>query len=207
MIRILARSRALPSALLVIAALCALSYVIDRRVIVIDVGSRDFLPETRLPLVELWAIGGACIAAILMRPRLWDFDRVATGRARLVAAMACVVALLLPQLCVASLAIKLPDIPASWVASNILVLSSTLLLLAPLMTPVLAGVVTLALWFGVGVIDNLYPASHDLLPLVHADIDHDRWALGVIVAVAAVAAHAWTRGATVWSHRLFDKDS
>lgn len=188
-------------ALLTAVAMWGLAIVIGRRAIEIDLSAT--FPPTKLVVVELCAVVTATLLAILTRPRFWEWDRVARGaRPRVLTGTVAALVIGLSALCVP---VVVPWLPANaawtWVLANALMLSATVLLLAPLLNPLLAGAVTVMLWFGSAIVTNLAPGLW--LPLADYRDQNGQWAIAATLIVAAVAVHAGTCGTTAWAHRQF----
>jgi hypothetical protein len=182
-------------------AMWVLAAAIGRRALEVDLSAT--FPPTKLVAVELCAVVTATLLAILTRPgsgsgtasrvapasRGWRGPGVGHHAVRAVRAAVA------------------PWLPAgaswTWVSANALVLSATVLLLAPLLTPLLAGVVTVVLWFGGAVVTNLAPGVWQ--PLADYRDQHGHWVVAAVLVVAAVAVHAGTCGMTAWAHRQFSQ--
>jgi hypothetical protein len=194
-------SRAGQWALLAAAAMWVVAAVIGRYAIDLDLSAT--FPPTKLVVVELCAVVTATVLAIVTRPRFWEWDRIARGvRPRAVAGTVALSAIVLSALCVLAAVPWLPaDASWTWVSANALVLSATVLLLTPLLNPLLAGAVTVVLWFGGAVVTNLAPGVW--LPLADYRDQDGHWAVAAVLVVAAIAVHAGTCGMTAWAHRRF----
>lgn len=203
-VRVVLRSRSASSVLLTTVVMCALAAVTGRRSLEIDLSDR--FPPTKLAVVELCAILAATLLAILTRPRFWEWDRISGGRRpRTIAAGAAAAGIALPALCVPAVVPWLPpDTPWAWVLANAALMSATVQLIAPLLTPLAAGGVALVSWFGYGLASNLAPGLW--LPASSYREPEGQWTVVVMLAVAAVVLHARTCGRTAWAHRQFGKD-
>lgn len=200
-VRIVLRSRSAHWAALTTIAMCALAAVTGRRAIEIDL-SHQF-PPTKLVMVEACVVLAATLLAIITRPRFWEWDRTATtSRPRAVAATTATAGILLPALCVPAVVPWLPgNATWSWVLANALVLSATIQLLSPLLSPLFAGAVTTVLWFGSGLVTNLAPDAW--LPLATYRDPDGEWTTAAALAAAALLLHYRTCGVTTWAHRQF----
>lgn len=162
-------------------------------------------PPTKIVMVELCAIVAATLLAIVTRPRFWEWDRVARGgRARVLAGVVAAGAIGLAALCVL---VVVPWLPANatwgWVFANSLVLSAFVVLLAPFVSALFAGGVTLVLWFGCAVTANLAPALW--LPIAYYRGHEPSWGVAFGLVAVAVGVHFWTCGMTAWAHRQFER--
>ena len=204
MTRVVLASRSTQWVLLAAVVMWALAVAIGRRAIEIDLSAT--FPPTKLVVVELCGIVTATLLAILAGPRFWEWDRIARGvRPRAVAATVAASVIGLSALCVPAVVPWLPSGASwTWVLANVLALSATVVLLTPLLNPLLAGAVTVVLWFAAAVTANLAPGVW--LPLAGYDDQSGRWAVSGVLAVAAVVVHAATCGMTSWSHRQFDAE-
>jgi len=189
------RSRSGHWVLLTTLTMCVLATATGPRAVELD----SAFPPTKLVLVDLCVIVTATLLAILTRPRFWEWDRIAPGaRPHVVAGVVAAVTIGLSVLCVPAV---VPWLPAgaswTWVLANALVLSATVHLAAALSAPLLAGALTLALWFAAGVTANLAP--HVWLPLAYYRDPDGRWGVAALLVVLAVAVHAVTCGVARWS--------
>jgi len=158
-------------------------------------------PPTKAVVVELCVVVTATLLAIFTRPRFWAWDRVARGiRARLVAGTVAALVIAMAVLCVPVVVPWLPGNAAwAWVLANALVLSATVLLLAPLLTPLPAGAVTTVLWVGSAILTNVAPDVW--LPLANYRDQDGHWLVAALLVVAAVGVHVGTCGVTAWAYR------
>ena len=162
-------------------------------------------PPTKMVVVELCAIVAATLLAIVTRPRFWEWDRVARGaRARVLAGVVAACAIGFAALCVLVVVPWLPaNAPWGWVFANAFVLTAFVVLLAPFVSALFAGGITLVLWFGAAVTANLAPAVW--LPLAYYRGQGPSWGVAFGLVVAAVGVHVWTCGMSGWAHRQFER--
>jgi len=195
--RVLLLSRSVHWGLSTAVAMWCLAVLIGRRAIEIDLS----FPPTKVVVVELCVVVTATILAIVTRSRFWAWDRVAHGaRSRAVAGVVAGLVIVLSVLCVPVVVPWLPtDAAWTWVMANALVLSATVLLLVPLLTPLLAGAVVTVLWFASAIVTNVAPGVW--LPLTNYRDQDGHWVVATVLVVAAVVAHARTCGMTAWTHR------
>ncbi|EID54993.1 hypothetical protein [Saccharomonospora xinjiangensis] len=197
MIRIILHTRAASWGLAAALASAGLSALIGTAMLRIDIaGTR---PE-RLPLVELCALLSATMLATITRPRLWKWDRVAAGwRGRGVAGAVAAAGITLPTACLFAVLPRLPDgTPWTWVWANTVTLAAVVYLAVPFTGALWAGVVALATWVGCGVVHHLYPAATPYLPTSGYLEARPHWGHAAVLALAAVAAHLATVGATAY---------
>jgi len=162
-------------------------------------------PPTKMVMVELCAIVAATLLAIVTRPQFWEWDRVARGaRARVLAGV--VAACVIGSAAVCAL-VMVPRLPANttwgWVFANAFVVSAFVVLLAPFVSALFAGGLTLVLWFGCAVTANLAPALW--LPIAYYRGHEPSWGVAFGLVVVAVGVHFWTCGMTAWAHRQFER--
>lgn len=201
---VLLRSRSAHWALLTTVAMCALAAVTGRYAMEIDLSAR--FPPTKIVLVELCVIVTATLLALLTRPRFWAWDRIANGtRPHVVAGTVAAATILLSTLCVPAV---VPWLPASaswtWVLANALVLSATVQLVTALLNPLLAGALTLVLWFCGAIATNLAP--HIWLPLAYYRDQNGRWLAAAVLVAVTITVHIGTCGTTAWAHRQFARE-
>ncbi len=90
-----------------------------------------------------------------------------------------------------------------WVFANAFVLSAFVVLLAPFVSALFAGGITLVLWFAAAVIAALAPSVW--LPLAYYRGHEPSWGVAIGLVVVAVAVHCWTCGMSGWAHRQFER--
>lgn len=206
--RVILRSRAAHWVAVTTLLMWAVAAVTGRRSLEIDLSAR--FPPTKLPVVELCTVLSATLLAILMRPRLWEWERIAAGghrpiRARTVAAVAAVTGIVLPALCVPAVVPWLPAAtPWGWVLANALIMSATVQLLTPLLSPLTAGGLAVLAWLSYGLVLNLAPQVW--LPVSTFRDPDGNWMLVTVLIIAATVFHARTCGRTARAHRIFGKD-
>lgn len=203
-IRVALVSRAAHHAAIVTVALWVIAAATGRRSLEIDLSAR--WPPTKLPVVELCAILGATLLALVTRPQFWEWDRTSGGRRpRMVAAVAAMAGIVLPALCVPAVVPWLPaDTSWTWVLANAVTLSAAVQLLAPLLTPLIGGGIVLVCWLGFGVAANLAPGAWS--PMNSYQEPESNLVLTVVLMLTAVTVHARTCGRTTWAHRQTGKE-
>lgn len=195
--------RALPY-LAVLVVLCAAALLLGNATLTLNL---EFArPSLKLPYSEMVLVPAAGAGAILLQPRMWEWERVAGGRARWLAAGWGLVACLAPCLVVLVGSLRVPaGVPVAWMVTNGLVLSAVTLLLAPLISgPVSAAVVLLA-YVGHAIVNNLWWDT-PFLPITRYPDGTTHWVAAAVLVTAAVACHYATCGATAWSRRTFSRD-
>lgn len=205
MIRIILASRSAHWALAALLCAAGLSALIGTHVLRIELAPAR--PE-KLPLAELCAILAATTLAIITRPRLWEWDRVAhTHRARAVAAVVAATGIALPAACVLAVVPQLPDgTPWDWVLADILALSATLWLATPFLGPLWSGLTTLLLWLLCGALHNVQPDLTPYLPTSGYTEAEAHWPMTIVLIITALAVHVRTLG-TVAGHRAREDPS
>lgn len=208
MIRIAIVSRGLHWMLLSAVGMYLASYFFGADTIELQMIQNPTRPANYLRYMELLGIIGATIAATLSRPRLWHIERLGRGRERIVAAGAAVCAMALPYAAVvAGVAVAHDSLPPAPIATNALVMITTVGVIAPLLTPLAAGAIAVMLWFTFGVVNAAMPSFGDAaLPVVAFPGPPGRWWVAAALVTSAVAVHALTRGRTAWATRRFDSE-
>jgi hypothetical protein len=203
MIRVPFLSRAGQWALLAAVGMWVVAVGIGRAAFEVDLS--PVFPPTKVVVVEVCAIVTATLLGIVTRPRFWEWDRVARrARARVLAGVVAAVVIGCAVLCVPVLVPWLPPGATwGWVAANALVLGAFVVLLAPFVSALFAGGITLVLWFCAAIVANLAPTIW--LPLAYYRGHDPSWGVAVGLAVCAVAIHARTYGMTAWAHRQFER--
>lgn len=206
MVRVILVSRSAHRYLCVLTALAALAYIFRRNAIVISL-SPDYA-ASRLPFIELCAVTAGIMGAILLRPRFWEWDRLATKRVWLVSGLASTIGIVAPVTIVIMVGVVgIPsEVPWTWIAANVLLLCSLSFALAPLVGAALAGGSTLLIYFLAGVLNNLEPSIGHLIPLTAYPGPDGHWAAAVALAILATSINVRTCGATAWTRRMFEKE-
>jgi hypothetical protein len=205
MLRIIAVSRSVPAYLAVLGALALLSYLLGPHAIIINLSAIN--PKNRLPYPELCAVVAAVVGAATLRPRFWEWDRLATKRTAVVSGVCAAIGAFAPTLIVAVGSITLPDEVAwGWAAANALLFSAGAFCLSPFIGPGAAGGATLVLYFMTGVANNIEPSVQVVLPVVPYPGPEGQWGAALLLGAVAVAVHVRTRGATAWSRRMFSSE-
>jgi hypothetical protein len=205
MLRIVLATRLAYQYAIAVLGLAALSVFLGGRAIVIRLSSDH--PDNRLPYAEICAIVTGVLGVVLLRPRMWEWDRVATRRTALVSACCALAGVLAPALVAATVALRLPEgVAWGWIVANAIVWSAFTFSIAPAVGPALAGGTTLVLYFVVGTLHNLAPAVVAPLPVTPFPGPDGHWLAGAVLAVVAAAIQARTRGATAWAQRMYARD-
>jgi hypothetical protein len=189
--RVVLHSRSAHWVVLTMLVMGAVAAATGRRSLEIDLSAQ--FPPTKMPVVELCTVLSATLLAILMRPRFWEWDRLAAG------------GIVLPALCVPAVVPWLPaGTPWGWVLANALLLSTTVQLLTPLLNPLAAGTLTVLSWLSYGLTMNLAP--HVWLPIATYRNPDGNWTVVGVLVIAAIVLHTRTCGRTAWAHRQFAKE-
>ncbi|PDP87164.1 hypothetical protein CQJ94_13490 [Glycomyces fuscus] len=168
--------------------------------------------EQRIPVVELLCVCAATAGAWSTRPRLWVWERLGGARTRVRAAAVAVLGVALPVAAGAAVLAASPPAANTWLlVTNVLLAASAVYLLAPFVGAVPSGLLVLAGVFVGAAACNMVPGLNRVSPYAYAGTDG--WvapdllgggtvpALAVAAAVAALVAHAVTRGSTPHVHR------
>lgn len=203
MIRVLLLSRAGQWALLAAVGMWVVAVGIGRAAFEIDLS--PIFPPTKVVVGEVCVIATATLLAIVTRPRFWEWDRVARrARARVLTGVVAAAVIGGAVLCVPVLVPWLPpDTAWGWVFANALVLGAFVVLLAPFVSALFAGGITLVLWFCAAIVANLAPTVW--LPLAYYRGQGPSWGVAIGLAACAVAVHVRTYGMTAWAHRQFER--
>lgn len=173
-------------------------------------------PRVRLPHAEVCGLGLAVVGAVIMRSRIWQWERVAGPRSAFVAGLAALAGCLGPVGVVAFSLIRIPGaVPPDWPLSNALAISALVFLLGPLLSPILSGTVVVLGYLAVGIVRQMWldltwlPIATLTQPaLVEVRLIEPRphWLAAILLLILAVGVQAKTRGQTAWIARLIDRD-
>ncbi|MFD6948963.1 hypothetical protein A6A08_03025 [Nocardiopsis sp. TSRI0078] len=168
--------------------------------------------EQRIPVAELLCVCAAMAGAWANRPRLWVWERLGGARTRVRAAAVAAVGVALPVAAGSAVLAASPPAENTWLlVTNVLLATSAVYLLAPLVGAVPSGLAVLAGIFLGAAACNMAPGLNRVSPYAYAG--SDGWvapdllpggavpALAVGAAVAALGVHAVTRGSTSRVHR------
>ncbi|WP_007025369.1 hypothetical protein [Saccharomonospora iraqiensis] len=194
MIGTVLRVRAVPRGLVAVVLAAGLSAFAGTHVLWIDLSPAN---PTRLPVAELCGILAATALAVLTRPRVWEWDRVARSRrARVVAGAVAVAGVTLPTACVFAVAVRLPAGTAwGWVVADTVVVAALVFVAAPFVRPVWAGLVAVVVWYGCGVLGNIVPGVAPYLPTSAYPAAEAHWWWAGALAVVAIGVQVRTLGA------------
>ncbi|MCY9786874.1 hypothetical protein KIK06_23610 [Nocardiopsis sp. EMB25] len=212
MANVITRPSLLPMAGAVLTALAAAALGLAAAGTVVPVAVADWPhEEQRVPVAELLCVCAASAGAWWNRPRLWVWERLGGVRTRLRAAAVAAVGVALPVLAILAVLPTALTVDHRWLmVTNVLFAASAVYLLTPFLGPVVAGAAVLAGVFAGAAACNLAPGLNRVVPYAYAD--GDGWVapellppgtvfgLAVTAALAAVAVHAATRGATTRVH-------
>ncbi|MFJ6674724.1 hypothetical protein ACIQMJ_26805 [Actinosynnema sp. NPDC091369] len=201
-VRVIAASRTAHQWLVALALVTLLSFLLGTRAVVIHLSAA--LTPNKLPFPELCSVVAAVAGVILLRPRTWEWDRVATGRASAVSAVCAFAGIAAPAIVVVAGSMRLPDgVPWGWQVANCVIFGAVAFCLGPLVGSGLAGGLTLLLYMLCGVANHLVPGLRPLFPVVAYPGPEGNWIFAVALAVLALGINARTRGSTARARRLF----
>ncbi|PRW62297.1 hypothetical protein [Actinopolyspora mortivallis] len=202
-LRLVVLARAVPRLAALLVLMTGLSWTFYHTAITIDLNVSPFAPSHTVPMPEMIAMITGILAATVLRPRLWEWERLGGPRVRLVAVTLAAVAMAAPLLPALIGLYSMPgDRTPTWLVSNTLTIGATVLLLSALIGPLLAGGVTLGCYLGLVLLDNLVVGARPFLPLATYPATHGKWLPPLILIPLALAVHAVTRGTSAWAHNL-----
>ncbi|WP_199430870.1 hypothetical protein [Qaidamihabitans albus] len=189
---------ALPiSALWVLATLVSLLFA--RRAIPVDYARFD---EARdIPIIEFVPIVIACIVAGLLRPRMYEWERLAIRRVGLLCGMLTFTTTAIAVLPVLLATTRLPDrVPWEFVPANVVTITAVAFALASLLGATTGAVLTLLVFLGACLVQNLAPAAAQvIIPLGRIEAPDPHWLAAGTACLLSVVITAYTRGASAWS--------
>lgn len=205
-------SRNALSGLTVVAAMAVLGRLFGT--IAIPIRLNALSAPHRIPVAEILSLVCAILLGYLTRPRLWQWERLGGRRVGIVTAITalCVIAVSEGPL-LAAISTLPADFRWSWLAANALILAAASQTAAALAGPLFGGGMTMLLYFGYAVIDNVAPAATPYLGLTPYSnavlpIFPDQpgppahWPLALALTLAALVVHGYTHGSTSWAqHR------
>lgn len=211
LIRILLASRMVVAWLGAILVGAVLMWMLTGVVIPIELSWER--PRVLMADSVLLAIVLGTVGAQLLRPRMWEWDRIGTWRSSSVAAMTATVGILVPAALVLLTDMRWQakierdasylSSEIQWVAADGLFLIALVWTIAPYAGSLVAGAASLAVYAAAGMVNHLAPAWHSVLPLAGNAYESPRWIPAVTLFVLAICIHGWTRGATQLSRRVF----
>ncbi|WP_019819515.1 hypothetical protein [Saccharomonospora saliphila] len=220
MIMILLRYRRTHCLLAGVVVCSALGLMLSGRVL--DIGLNPNDPAVSLPVVEACGIVCAILAAISLRPRLWEWDHTAGGPRTAVPAATAAAGGIATAPLVVVISTASFDLPPSaeaydvttvpelfaFSALNAAFVAALVFATTPFVGPALAGAGGVFLWIGTAVVSNLVPASRHYTPITGLRFPlpgtwpYSPLAAVLVVATLAVTVHARTRGSTAFAQRL-----
>lgn len=202
LVRVIAASRTAHHWVVALALVTLLSFLLGTRAVVIHLSAA--LTPNKLPFPELCAVVAAVAGMIMLRPRTWEWDRVATSRATAVSVVCTIAGIAAPAVVVVAGSTRLPDaVPWGWQIANCVIFGAVAFCLGPLVGSGLAGGLTLLLYMLSGVANHLLPGVRSMLPVVAYPGPEGKWIPAVALAVLALWINARTRGSTAWARRSF----
>jgi hypothetical protein len=194
--------------LLIVLALAGIAWTLGRSAVVFNFAT--FRPTARLAYSEMVAVMAAVAGAVVMKPRMWHFERTATARASVVAGGTALVGVVAPCIVVVAGMTRIPVADrASWQVTNALVLAAAVFVLAALIGPALGGGLVVLAYFAHAIVVNAW-TDLALVPLAlipEGDrTAHAHWTAATVLALLAVAVNARTHGLSAFGERLFDRD-
>ncbi|PRX50381.1 hypothetical protein B0I33_102502 [Prauserella shujinwangii] len=154
-----------------------------------------------IPIIEFVPIVTACVVAGLLRPRMAEWERLAVRRVGLLCGMLTVATTAMAVLPVLVAATRLPD-HVSWefVPANVMTVTAVACALAALLGATTGAVLTLLVFLGACLVQNLAPAAaHVLVPLGRIEDPDPHWLAAGTACLLSVVITAHTRGAGAWS--------
>ncbi|MFG3702317.1 hypothetical protein ACGF5C_31185 [Micromonospora sp. NPDC047620] len=203
-LRVILTSRRVVIYLATIVLLSAVSWLLGKTGILINLAFPR--PQIRLPYPEICAVLGGALGAVILRPRFWEWDRVASGRASIVAAAFALFGSVAPAVIVTAGALALPaGSPVAWRICNAVVMCAVIFLCSPYLGGAVTGAAAIVLYFAHGLVNNLW---HNLsfVPITRLPNHNTHWITASALIALAGIAHYRTRGATAWSQRMFARD-
>lgn len=202
--RIVFASRRVDAYIAIVGLLCVISWLLGKAGILINLA---FLrPQIRLPYPEICAVLAGALGAVILRPRFWEWDRVASKRASGVAAAFALFGSVVPAVVVAAGSMTLPaGSPIAWRICNAIVLSAAIFVFSPYLGGAVTGGAAIVLYFAHALVNNLW-FNLEFLPINRFPSQDTHWISASLLVVLVGVIHFRTRGATSWSQRMFAKD-
>lgn len=160
-------------------------------------------PPHKIPDAELIALVTGILAAGVLRPRFWEWDRLGAPRTRVVAGTTTILGMAAPLIPVLAATTRLPDTVA-WhpMLSNVLTLDGAVFIVGALLGPALGGGIVIVAYFADAIIDNLARSAAQYLPLADFPDTNALWLPALALPLVAVAINTYNHGASTWAHRL-----
>ena len=181
-------------------AVSVVSVVFARRAIPVDF-ARFHAPRD-IPIIEFAPIVAGCIVAGLLRPRLYEWERVAIRPVGLLCGLLTVAMTALSTLPVLLGASRLPEqVPWEFVLANVVTVTALAFAMTALLGATTGGILTLSLYIAACIAQNLWPRLAQTFPLGRIEDPDPHWTAALVVCLVAAGCTAYTRGASTWSHR------
>lgn len=195
---------ALPVSALWLAAagVCVLQ---ARRAIPVDYAWPN--PARDIPVIEFAPIVTGCMVAGLLRPRMYEWEHLATRRVGALCGALALVSTALATVPVLLGATRLPaGVPWHYIPANVVTTTALAFALTALLGATAGGVVTLLLFLGACLAQNLVPDIAWLIPLGQPESPEPRW-WAAAMCLATVAVVGRTRGAGAWSQARINNET
>ncbi|WP_253864784.1 hypothetical protein [Prauserella halophila] len=176
-----------------------MSLLFARRAIPVDFAR--FHEARDLPIIEFVPIVTACIVAGLLRPRMYEWEHLATRRVGLLCGMLTLATTAIAVLPVLVAATWLPErVPWEFVPANVVIITAVACALASLLGATTGAVLTLLVFLGGCLVQNLAPeAAQVVIPLGRIEAPDPHWLAAGIACLLSAAISVYTRGASRWS--------
>lgn len=193
MTRVVLLSRSAHWVALATILLAGASAVVGSRTLRIDYIA---LYPTELLYSDLCALVCATVVAILARPRMWEWERVAVrSRGRIVAGGVAVGGLCCAMLCAV---VVWPAVAGqvnwTFAVTNAAALAGLVFVASPATGPLWAGVLALVTWYGSGFLQHIAPETLTYLPISTYPPADPRAGFTVVLVIAAVVVQVGTLG-------------
>jgi hypothetical protein len=188
-------SRSIREFLALLAVVLWPGHLIGQSGFLIDIRSGG--PRVVLSFLVLAAIGVAAAGSMLLRSRMWDWERLGSWRSGLVAAVAATVTIAgaTAMACMGKPVVEGHHLGGMNAADG-LFFSALLVLLVPFVGVIIAAAISAGFFSVSGLCVELWPYLNRYLPAGGAEFHAARWPQAVLVAVIAFCVHFWTRGST-----------
>lgn len=188
-----------------IVAVSGAALLVSLRALEIDLSQVN--PKLKVPYIEIEVLIAAIVAAFLLRPRFWEWQKLGGLRTRLVAAGVAALGMAAAFAPVFVLLPKFPaDVSSAWMLSNVITIAATVFALGALISPALAGGTAFVAYFTCAVVVNTVRGAGQFIPLGYftgmAVRPQAHWLVTAFVVVTAVVLHFATHGSTAWAQRL-----
>src|SRR5699024_3676852 len=176
----------------------AISVPLVRRAIPVDYA--HFNPPRDIPVIEFVPIVTGCLVAGLLRPRMYEWERLAIRPPSVLCGLLTLASIAFATVPVYLAALRLPArVPWQFIPANVAAVTALAFILTALLGAVTGGLSTLVLFLASCLAQNLIPGIAGHIPLGNLTHPEPHWLATGLICLASALIIGITRGASAYS--------